>query len=131
MNKETQVKKHHEMHHSHIPFLEHQMIVDNDDWDERQSRNGEQTTKSKTLRDDAASLWQAANIELNSQFARDYKTVLRLKRRSTKSTKRSMASDTSYSSSPTASAPTTPTSPPTISSPNTTIQKENIQNVFL
>lgn len=125
---ETQVKKHHEMHHSHIPFLEHQMIVDNDDWDERQSRNGEQTTKSKTLRDDAASLWQAANIELNSQFARDYKTVLRLKRRSTKSTKRSMASDTSYSSSPTASAPTTPTSPPTISSPNTTIQKENIKH---
>ena len=74
---EVQVHDHHVAYHSHVPFVETTRTV-------REKDAGETKSRTKVVRDDAASLWKASNTGINSQYSADYKTVLRLKRRSVK-----------------------------------------------
>ena len=84
---EVEVKSHHHMYHGHIPFVESKINITKHEGDTVE-------TDTKVLRDDSAHIWKAAENELDTQYTRDYKTVLRLKRRSVSNTISTLKSNT-------------------------------------
>ena len=88
---EAQVRQHHSAYHNHIPFV---VATHDNSLDDADSNSN-----SKVLRDDAASVWKASSYNTNTQYLKDYITVMRLKRRSTVKVPRSPSSPTSSSSS--------------------------------
>ena len=81
----SQVKEHHEMYHSHIPLLHARHIpkveVEGEDSDDGH-HNDNAASSSKIVHDGTTSLWESSKLEFNAQYSKDYRNVLRLKRKS-------------------------------------------------